>query len=146
MRESSLIQEIGNCSDDPLSRQHADVDGLNLEVGDKLPERIRDDRRVNRLHSPHALGGLDGQRRNAGDAVTLMGSYGFDVGGNSRPGRRIKTRDRQNNWGWGGHRPTLTERCSEGNSTFWRVRMFWPGRRQVDPEVEESFFGESGLC
>ena len=85
MREHDAIEEIGNTPNDRFRSQHANVDGLNLEVSGKFSKGVRDYAGANRLYPLDPLGRLHGQSGNACQPVTLVGSDGLDVGGNSRP-------------------------------------------------------------
>ncbi len=80
--------------------QHSDFDRGDLNVFKQRVQLRAQFRRGSVMYGFHALGGLHGERRDGGDAVTVVRGEGFQVRGDSRAGGRIESRDRQNDrWG-----------------------------------------------
>src|SRR5882672_12125804 len=101
------------------------MNGSNLEIRNEFREGRGDRFRGNRHYAFYSTGRLHRQRRNAGDSEAFMGSYGLDVGGDSRSRGGVKTSDRQHNrWGRSHHghsKPKPRER----ELLFWLRRASW---------------------
>ena len=95
MREFVLVQKFGDHRSIRAVCQHPDFHARDLtSSGQRIKLRAQRGRRRG-VNGNHSLRGLHRQRRDRGNAVTIVRRKSFQVGGNTRAAGRIESRNGQ---------------------------------------------------
>lgn len=92
MKRPGVLKKIRYRANYGFGGKHANVDGPDLKIGGEFLKSGGNQADINRLDLPDPSSGLNGQGGDTGNPVALMGSNRLDVGGNARPGGRVKAR------------------------------------------------------
>jgi hypothetical protein len=94
-----LVEKLRDHGGIAAIRKHPDFHSRNIYVIDQFVKLRAQLRSRSRMHRFDALRGLYSERRNGGDAVTIVRRKGFQISGDTRATRRIESGDGKENWG-----------------------------------------------
>ena len=139
MRGFRVGEEIGDRHGDFPVSQHPNMDSGDAEVRSEFGESLDNDFRIHCLDPANPLRGLDREGCGAGNPIALVRGDHLDVGGYTRPGRRIKAGDRQHDQRCRGHM-THCKRKAERWKLYFRVPVASGMRFRTDLP-----FGTNGI-
>jgi hypothetical protein len=107
----------------------------NRHIGCKFLQGIRHQLRIYRLDPPHSRRGLDSYGRDARHTITAVGSDRFNIRRHSRPRRRVKTGNAQNNRWLLSHGDTTRDIRINPSAAFSKPKYFFSSPCNLVPKM-----------